>query len=363
MPGGRSTSAQGFDVGDVDPDPIVQVRRWLDEWAAVAPNEPDAVVLATADGDGRPSVRTVLLRGFDERGCTVFTSYDSRKGQRPRRQPPRRDRVQLGAAAAAGEPARPDDAGPPAGERGVLRRAAPRKPAGGLGVAPVERARRPARAGGPLRRRPATGSGTARCRARRPGAATGWSPIEIELWQGRPSRMHDRLRYERDAATRHRVADRSPQPVDAAQAGPAGRGRGQGADERHLVRDRARPAGRSAHSGTVRDRVRGGSSSWTPPWRGRLTGLRPVHAAEVGGDAVQLVDDLVAGHARRGGGRRGASRGPGAGRRAAARSTGRPARSRGPRPRRRRGRGRRPARGSRRAPPRWTGMCQRNAGG
>ncbi len=71
----------GFDTGDIDPDPIVQVARWLAEWVAVAPNEPSAVVLATADAGGRPSARTVLLRGFDERGGTVFTSRDSRKGR------------------------------------------------------------------------------------------------------------------------------------------------------------------------------------------------------------------------------------------------------------------------------------------
>lgn len=71
----------GFDVNDVDSDPVVQVQRWWDEWSAVAPNEPNAVVLATADADGRASARTVLLRGLDAIGFTFFTSYDSRKGQ------------------------------------------------------------------------------------------------------------------------------------------------------------------------------------------------------------------------------------------------------------------------------------------
>ena len=71
----------GLDVGDVDPDPFAQVARWMQDWEAAAPNEPSAVILATAGGDGRPSARTVLMRGFDRRGCTFFTSYDSRKGQ------------------------------------------------------------------------------------------------------------------------------------------------------------------------------------------------------------------------------------------------------------------------------------------
>ena len=42
----------GLDVGDIDPDPFAQVERWRDEWAAVAPNEPSAVILATARADG-----------------------------------------------------------------------------------------------------------------------------------------------------------------------------------------------------------------------------------------------------------------------------------------------------------------------
>lgn len=72
--------APGLDIGDVDVDPFVQVQRWWDDWLALAPTEPNAVVLATADEMGNASARTVLLRGLDASGFTFFTSYDSRKG-------------------------------------------------------------------------------------------------------------------------------------------------------------------------------------------------------------------------------------------------------------------------------------------
>ncbi|MFI6828408.1 pyridoxamine 5'-phosphate oxidase [Kribbella sp. NPDC050241] len=63
----------------VDPDPIVQFRTWLAQATEAGLPEPNAMVLATADGDGRPSARTVLLKGLDERGFVFFTNQQSRK--------------------------------------------------------------------------------------------------------------------------------------------------------------------------------------------------------------------------------------------------------------------------------------------
>jgi pyridoxamine 5'-phosphate oxidase len=65
---------------DVDPDPLLQFRAWLDEASASGVFEPEAAALATATPDGAPSVRMVLLKGLDERGFRFFTSYESRKG-------------------------------------------------------------------------------------------------------------------------------------------------------------------------------------------------------------------------------------------------------------------------------------------
>jgi len=64
---------------DLDPDPIIQFGSWF-ALAKEAVRQPDAVALATADGLGVPSVRMVLLKGWDERGFVFFTNYESRKG-------------------------------------------------------------------------------------------------------------------------------------------------------------------------------------------------------------------------------------------------------------------------------------------
>lgn len=66
--------------GEVDPDPVVQLRLWLDEAERFGEAEPNAMVLATADATGRPEVRNVLLRGLDDAGSfTFFTNHDSHK--------------------------------------------------------------------------------------------------------------------------------------------------------------------------------------------------------------------------------------------------------------------------------------------
>lgn len=63
----------------VDPDPVAQVRRWLDDAVGFGIAEPNAMVIATADADGRPSARTVLLKHLDERGFAFYTNLQSRK--------------------------------------------------------------------------------------------------------------------------------------------------------------------------------------------------------------------------------------------------------------------------------------------
>jgi pyridoxamine 5'-phosphate oxidase len=65
---------------DVDADPVVQFRRWFDQATEAGLLEPTAMTLATATPDGRPSARMVLLRGFDDRGFCFYTNYESRKG-------------------------------------------------------------------------------------------------------------------------------------------------------------------------------------------------------------------------------------------------------------------------------------------
>ncbi len=70
-----------LDVDDVAADPMVQFRRWYEDAEAEGIHLVNAIALATADASGAPSVRHVLLRGFDERGFSFYTNYESRKGR------------------------------------------------------------------------------------------------------------------------------------------------------------------------------------------------------------------------------------------------------------------------------------------
>jgi pyridoxamine 5'-phosphate oxidase len=69
-----------FSERTIDPNPFVQFRNWYDEHLAAGIAIADSVSLGTAWSDGRISVRTVLLKDFDEKGFVFFTNYESRKG-------------------------------------------------------------------------------------------------------------------------------------------------------------------------------------------------------------------------------------------------------------------------------------------
>ena len=78
----RKEYARGvLDEATVDPDPFRQFALWFAEAQAVVPHEPNAMALATASPDGAPSVRFVLLKGVDERGFVFYTNYESQKGR------------------------------------------------------------------------------------------------------------------------------------------------------------------------------------------------------------------------------------------------------------------------------------------
>jgi pyridoxamine 5'-phosphate oxidase len=69
-----------MDERDLDPDPLRQFQRWFDAAREAGVPAPEAMTLATATADGRPSARMVLLKGADERGFAFHTNYGSRKG-------------------------------------------------------------------------------------------------------------------------------------------------------------------------------------------------------------------------------------------------------------------------------------------
>jgi pyridoxamine 5'-phosphate oxidase len=70
-----------------DADPILRFRRWLGEAEASEPNDPTAMTLATADAEGRPSARMVLLKEVDRGGFVFYTNLESRKGRDLRANP------------------------------------------------------------------------------------------------------------------------------------------------------------------------------------------------------------------------------------------------------------------------------------
>jgi pyridoxamine 5'-phosphate oxidase len=192
--------SEPLDVGDVDPDPVVQVRRWTADWTRHAPKEPAAAVLATAGADGRPSARNVLVRGLDERGLAFFTNYESRKGQ---------DLAENGHGALlfswvavnrqvelVGPIHRVDRR-----ETEVYWATRPRDSQIGAWASDQSTV---------LPDRAALEARFADAEARFAGqdvpCPPHWGgfrlvPDTVELWQGRPNRLHDRLRYSRDPAT------------------------------------------------------------------------------------------------------------------------------------------------------------------
>jgi len=77
----KDYSLHTLDEGSVAEDPFEQFSKWMEEAIAAQLPEPTAMTLATADAENRPSSRVVLLKGYDDRGFRFFTNYESRKGR------------------------------------------------------------------------------------------------------------------------------------------------------------------------------------------------------------------------------------------------------------------------------------------
>ncbi|WP_420000412.1 pyridoxamine 5'-phosphate oxidase [Streptomyces boninensis] len=76
-----SYRSAGLAEEELAPGPYEQFDRWFKQAAESGLYEPNAMVVATADADGRPSTRTVLLKHYDDRGFVFYTNYGSRKGR------------------------------------------------------------------------------------------------------------------------------------------------------------------------------------------------------------------------------------------------------------------------------------------
>jgi len=77
----ETKTSEGLDEKLVDPNPVTQFQRWLDEAITADIHLPEAMTLATATTDGKPSARLVLLKRVDENGFVFFTNYRSAKAR------------------------------------------------------------------------------------------------------------------------------------------------------------------------------------------------------------------------------------------------------------------------------------------
>ena len=192
----RQYADQGLDESVLSSDPLAQFALWLNEAVDAGVREANAMVLATASPDGRPSARTVLLKGLDERGLVFYTNLGSAKSSQLIANPRAAAvftwiELERQVRTAGHVEAISDE------EADAYFASRPREAQLSAWASPQSR---------PIPNREWLLEQVAKIEARfgdgplpRPETWGGWRlvPDEVEIWQGRAHRLHDRIRYRR----------------------------------------------------------------------------------------------------------------------------------------------------------------------